>query len=271
MSSETVTSEAFDNLNVGKTAEPSVEIDQNISASIPATILNVYPELESLIQSMSEDFYRTMLTDEDKKEAIYGCPKSSKVCYNPSPINEAAPGSVKKADSAFYAIQVALAHGKRPIDYFIHRMLQSNPKLTLDDPVVDVLNTIRCIMGNAASMAAQARLNTFHSGMSFTRKPEQVVESRGIHRFERYGLGYRHWPQELLWLMEKIRGFTPHQLQGAACSSICLAIERNCGPVSSDILRKYDHPSISKEIWWKYLTRTSQHSGTSVGALPEDE
>ncbi|OMJ27539.1 hypothetical protein AYI69_g3019 [Smittium culicis] len=115
MSSETVISEAVianilnaindltskvDNLTVRKTAEPSVEDDQHISASIPVTVLNVYPELESLIPSMSEDFYITMLTDEEKKEAIYVYPKSSKVCYNPLPINEAAPGSVKKADEA---------------------------------------------------------------------------------------------------------------------------------------------------------------------------
>ncbi|OMJ07716.1 hypothetical protein AYI69_g11349 [Smittium culicis] len=658
MSSETVISEAViasilnaindltskvDSLTVGKSAEPSVEDDQHISASIPATVLNVYSELVSLIPSKSEDFYRTMLTDEEKKEAIYGCPKSSKVCYNPPPINEAAPGSVKKADAALYAIQ-------------------SNPNLTLDDPVVDVLNTIRCIMENAASMATQARLDNLYSGMSFTGKPEQVVESevkplmesekfdtqlaaikptkrsrvrrpfrgrqqiegrpspassitatapiieaaatrpapnssrggfqrgargrvrgsqrawakladnqwvrnivekgfqvpfkklesnskdfeenrqslfedqnckaspkididgasptdnasyaiqaeaqprgppepngrgggstneeghrgedrrttpsigsketepeprgnkildgtssinlqdnpekglydvlgfegripayfdtqvvqkvltfllertklpvprtnvwsvtklpyphknpapsselgtnpenqgssilgrpdnknhtpwydhrqpvyvlessndkdsrptarsretdkrrqdvaqrpreiyrkgtsdfsgaptgkinaapttgakepilnlllwrdhlkkwndlslsagnprsRGINRYERYGLGYRHWPQELLWIMEQIRAHTPHQLQGAACSSICLANERNCGSVSSDLLRQYYHPSICKEIWWNYLTRTSQHSGTPVGTLPEDE
>ncbi|OMJ13475.1 hypothetical protein AYI69_g8995, partial [Smittium culicis] len=147
-----------DNLTVGKTAEPSFEDGQHISDSIPATFLNVYSELESLIPSMSEYFYRTMLTDEEKKESIYGCPKSSKVCYNPSPINEAAPGSVKKAEAAFNSIQVALAHGTRPIDYFINRMLQ-------------------CIMGNAAFMATQARLDNLHSGMSFTGKPEQLVES----------------------------------------------------------------------------------------------
>ncbi|OMJ12308.1 hypothetical protein AYI69_g9458, partial [Smittium culicis] len=136
-----------DNLTPGKTAEPSVEDDQHISASIPATVLNVYPELESLIPSMSEDIYRTMLTDEEKKETIYGFPKSSKVCYNPPPINEAAPGSVKKADSVFYAIQIALAH------------------------------RTRCIMGNAASMETQARLDNLLRGISFTGNPEQVVGS----------------------------------------------------------------------------------------------
>ncbi|OMJ23230.1 hypothetical protein AYI70_g2392 [Smittium culicis] len=191
MSSETVFSEAViasilnatneltfkvDNLTVGKTADPRSEDDQHITVSSPATVLNVYPELESLIPSTSEDFYRTILTDEEKKEEIYACPKNRKVCYNPPPINEAAHGSVKNTDAAFYAIQVALTHGTRPIDYFKHRMLQSNPNLTIVDLVVDVLNTIRCIMGNVASMVTHSRLDNLHSGMSFIGNPEQVVE-----------------------------------------------------------------------------------------------
>ncbi|OMJ12242.1 hypothetical protein AYI70_g9241 [Smittium culicis] len=200
MSSETVISEVViasilnttneltskvDNLTVGKTADPPSEDDQNISVSSPATVLNVYPELESLIPSMSEDFYRTMLTNEEKKEEIYAFPKSSNVCYNPTPIKEAAHGSVKKADAAFYAIQVALAHGTRPIDYFIHRILQLDANLTMDDPVFDVLNTIRYIIGNVASIATKSRLENLHSGMSFTLaaiKPTKRARVRRLFR-----------------------------------------------------------------------------------------
>ncbi|OMJ12307.1 hypothetical protein AYI69_g9457 [Smittium culicis] len=71
--------------------------------------------------------------------------------------------------------------------------------------------------------------------------------------------------------MEQIRGYTPHQLQEASCSSILLASERNCGPVSFDLLRKYYHPSICKKIWWYYLTQASQLIGTPVEAFYEDE
>ncbi|OMJ22161.1 hypothetical protein AYI70_g3046 [Smittium culicis] len=92
-----------------------------------------------------------------------------------------------------------------------------------------------------------------------------------IHRCERYCLGYRHWPQELFWFMEKIRGNTSNQLQRATRRSNCIQTERSGGPVGSDLLRKYYHPSIRKEIRWNYLTQTSQHSGKPMGALPEDE
>ncbi|OMJ23307.1 hypothetical protein AYI70_g2357 [Smittium culicis] len=73
MSSETVTSEAKD--------ETTSKDDQHISVCSPETVLIVYSELESLIPSIPENSYRAMLTDEEKKKAIYGCPKSNKVQY----------------------------------------------------------------------------------------------------------------------------------------------------------------------------------------------
>ncbi|OMJ13750.1 hypothetical protein AYI70_g8317 [Smittium culicis] len=107
MSSETVTSEAKD--------ETTSKDDQHISVCSPETVLNVYSELESLIPSIPGNSYRAMLTDEEKKKAIYGCPKSKKVSHNPSLIKEAAHGSVKKADAAFYAIQDASFESKPDI------------------------------------------------------------------------------------------------------------------------------------------------------------
>ncbi|OLY77857.1 hypothetical protein AYI68_g8105 [Smittium mucronatum] len=108
---------------------------------------------------MSEDFCRTMLTEEEKKKAIYACHNSSKVCYNPPPINEAAHAQSRRR------IQLSA-------QFKSHQNI-----LIIDDPVVDVLNTIRCIMVNVASIATQSRLENFHCGMLSIGKPEQVVES----------------------------------------------------------------------------------------------
>ncbi|OMJ08273.1 hypothetical protein AYI69_g11132, partial [Smittium culicis] len=73
------------NLTVERATEPTAEEDQHITANVPATVLNVYPELEKLIPSISDDFHMTVLTEEEKREAIYACPKSSNVSYNPPP------------------------------------------------------------------------------------------------------------------------------------------------------------------------------------------
>ncbi|OMJ15482.1 hypothetical protein AYI70_g7242 [Smittium culicis] len=84
--------------------------------------------MEILIPSMSGYFYRMILADENKKKGNYGCPLSKKVCYSPPTIKEAAPDSVKKVGASFKS------------------------KTDQEDPVVDVLNMIRWIIGNSASM-----------------------------------------------------------------------------------------------------------------------
>ncbi|PVU94572.1 hypothetical protein BB559_002962 [Furculomyces boomerangus] len=166
------------NILLENRAIPSIPQDEHVSTNIPATVLNVYPELEEFIPSLKDDFFRTVLSEEEKKEGIYACPKVSTITYSPPPINEAASSTIRKNDSALYGIQSALIHGTRPIDYFIHRRIVENPGISTEDPVIEILNTVRCIMGNVAAMATQARLDNLHSGMRFKGKPEQLVESQ---------------------------------------------------------------------------------------------
>ncbi|OMJ22310.1 hypothetical protein AYI70_g2958 [Smittium culicis] len=64
----------LNNLTVVNTAEPPATKNQQISLIILETYFNVYPEPESLITKISEEFYTTMLADIDIKEEIYGCP-----------------------------------------------------------------------------------------------------------------------------------------------------------------------------------------------------
>ncbi|OMJ09073.1 hypothetical protein AYI69_g10821, partial [Smittium culicis] len=51
-------------------AEPE---DPFISTRIPITNLAVYPKLNEALPSIKEDFYRTKLSEEEKKEAIHSC------------------------------------------------------------------------------------------------------------------------------------------------------------------------------------------------------
>ncbi|OMJ12095.1 hypothetical protein AYI70_g9314 [Smittium culicis] len=79
--------------------------------------------------------------------------------------------------------------------------------------------------------------------MEWSVVPSGNPRNRDIHRRERYCLGCRYWPQELLSFMENIRGNTPHQLKGATCRSNCIETERSGGP----------------------------YSGKPMGPMPEDE
>ncbi|OLY85661.1 hypothetical protein AYI68_g133 [Smittium mucronatum] len=50
----------------------------HISINSPVAVFIVHPELEKLIKSISDDFYRTMFA-EKKRDEIYACSKGGKI------------------------------------------------------------------------------------------------------------------------------------------------------------------------------------------------
>ncbi|OMJ19618.1 hypothetical protein AYI69_g6555, partial [Smittium culicis] len=82
-------SEMFKQLlrEIQHSAEPD---DPFISTRIPITDLAVYPELNEALPSIEEDFYRTKLSEEEKKEAIHSCHRCSSMNYQPPPLNDSA-------------------------------------------------------------------------------------------------------------------------------------------------------------------------------------
>ncbi|PVU94202.1 hypothetical protein BB561_002755 [Smittium simulii] len=72
--------------------------DPHVTTRIPVTDLTAYPELIEALPSIEEDFFRSPLTDEERKNALYSCPKNSSMNYIPPPLNDSA-------SSAFYPIR----------------------------------------------------------------------------------------------------------------------------------------------------------------------
>ncbi|OMJ07392.1 hypothetical protein AYI69_g11474 [Smittium culicis] len=56
-----------------RTTEPE---DLYVTTRIPSTDFTVYPELIIALSSIEEEFICTMLTEEERKEAIHLCPKN---------------------------------------------------------------------------------------------------------------------------------------------------------------------------------------------------
>ncbi|PVU87715.1 hypothetical protein BB561_006204 [Smittium simulii] len=99
--------------------------DEFITTRAPASKLKIYPMLKDALPSIEEDFFRIQLTEEERKDAIYSCPRSSFMNYLPPPLNESASTAVKKADSTLHGIQVALAQATRP--YFVLFVISNAP------------------------------------------------------------------------------------------------------------------------------------------------
>ncbi|OMJ28349.1 hypothetical protein AYI69_g2179 [Smittium culicis] len=127
--------------------------DPYVTKKTPLTNLTVYPELIEALPSIEEDFFRTPLTEIEKKEEIHSCPKSSSMNYLPPPLNDSISMAVKKAYTTLHGIQVALAQA------------------TL------FANTMRVLLADVASMITQERLDNLHKGMELTGKLHQLIES----------------------------------------------------------------------------------------------
>ncbi|OMJ22283.1 hypothetical protein AYI70_g2970 [Smittium culicis] len=134
-------------------------------------------QFNELTEMIEEDFFRSPLTEKERKIAIHSCPRTSSMNYNPPPLNDSASTAVKKADTALYRIQVALDQATRPIDYFVHRRIQDNPGLdTSEDPEVMFARTMRALLSDVAATVTQTRLDNLHKGLELPGKPTQLVE-----------------------------------------------------------------------------------------------
>ncbi|PVU91426.1 hypothetical protein BB561_004390, partial [Smittium simulii] len=49
--------------------------DEFITTRAPASKLKIYPMLKDALPSIEEDFFRIQLTEEERKDAIYSCPR----------------------------------------------------------------------------------------------------------------------------------------------------------------------------------------------------
>ncbi|OMJ25079.1 hypothetical protein AYI70_g1143, partial [Smittium culicis] len=78
------------------------------------------------IPNMEEDFFRSPLTDKERKEIIYGQAKFAGMKYQPPPLNDAAAPAVKNVDSMLYSIQSSLALITRPLEQYVHDQLRRN-------------------------------------------------------------------------------------------------------------------------------------------------
>ncbi|OMJ19377.1 hypothetical protein AYI69_g6643 [Smittium culicis] len=151
--------------------------DPYFTTRIPVTDLKAYPELTEVLPSIEEDLLHSPLTEEKRKIAIHSCPRTSSMNYNPPPLNDSSSSAVKKADTALYGIQVALAQAKRSIDYFVHRRIQEKPGLdTSEDPEVMFSSTMRALLSDVTGTVTQARLDNLHKELELPGKPTQLVE-----------------------------------------------------------------------------------------------
>ncbi|OMJ08239.1 hypothetical protein AYI70_g11672 [Smittium culicis] len=127
---------------------------------------------------IEEDFFRTPLTEEERKIAIHSFPKTSSMNYFPPPLNDSASSVMEKDDSLLYVIQLSLAQATRKIDYYIHSRIQQTPKINTDSETEATFASItRFLLADIAATVTQAKLDNLHKVLDHPRKTTQLIES----------------------------------------------------------------------------------------------
>ncbi|OMJ10797.1 hypothetical protein AYI70_g10103 [Smittium culicis] len=150
--------------------------DPDVSTRVPLTDLAVYSALIEAPPSIEEDFFCTPLTEEEMKEEIHSCHRSSSMNYHPPPLNESASSAVKKADACLHGIQIALAQTTRSIDYYVHRIIQQNQQANSEDPHILFSNTMRVLLADVAATVTEGRYDNLHKVMELSGKPQRLIE-----------------------------------------------------------------------------------------------
>ncbi|OMJ24830.1 hypothetical protein AYI69_g4506 [Smittium culicis] len=215
--------------------------------------LTAYPELIEALPHVEVGFYRSPLTEGDRKIVIHSCPKTISVNYYPPLLNEYVSISVKKTDSVFYGIQSVLAQASRPIDYYFHRRIRDNPGLeTSEDPEIMFARAIRVLLSYAVATVTHSMLGNLHKELHIPGKFSQLIESEIKPLIDQEALGA---------LIEKKPHAKRHTFLSFPANSSALAPEIEMGPSDSMVTV---HPPLLKN---KARPETSKFLAEKVVAL----
>ncbi|OMH84369.1 hypothetical protein AX774_g2108, partial [Zancudomyces culisetae] len=132
----------------------------------PATYdLKLYPELRHAITSMDKDFFKSQLSETDRRTFYASCPRNEGMEYTPPSLPDMGQSqSARRQDAVLYDLQYKLSGITRPIDYFIHQCIQGDGAVSRKD-AVDFANNIRDLVSDVASTITQQRIDYMFRSM----------------------------------------------------------------------------------------------------------
>ncbi|OMH78415.1 hypothetical protein AX774_g8197 [Zancudomyces culisetae] len=98
--------------------------------------LKLYPELRHAITSMDKDFFKSQLSETDRRTFYASCPRNEGMEYTPPSLPDMGQSqSARRQDAALYDLQYKLSGITRPIDNFIHQCIQGDGAVSRKDAV----------------------------------------------------------------------------------------------------------------------------------------
>ncbi|OMJ19341.1 hypothetical protein AYI69_g6657 [Smittium culicis] len=124
---------------------------------------------------IDEDFYKSIGSEEETKEVIQACPRSSTMNYSPPPLNENITSAAKKTDTTLYGIQIALDQASRSLDNFVYRKCKEGTEAAKEVEAVALVSEMRLILASIATNISQSRMKNVYQAMNIPGKPKQLA------------------------------------------------------------------------------------------------
>ncbi|OMJ27949.1 hypothetical protein AYI69_g2593, partial [Smittium culicis] len=180
------------NTPMPENSEDSVDVDVDVDVDgdnyivdkLPLRDLQLYPELTNALPGISQDFFKSPITDSERKKFFGCCPRNTGMIYDPPSLNEMGLSSeFKKEDSKLQDIQYRISGLTRPIDYFVHNLLQGQNRLNTAK-TIEFAGLMRILLSDLASQVTQIRMDNAYKASKIPGKAPQILPSTAKPLFE---------------------------------------------------------------------------------------
>jgi len=150
--------------------------DQFVVERSPEMELTTYPEFHQALPGFQQDFFRSLLPEVERRRFLADCPRNVDRNYTPPPVNTInLDQSAKRYDSQLSDIQFRLSGITRPLDSFLHRILQTGSVQFRD--ALEFVNVVHTLLADSASHVTQLRIDNMFRGAGIQGQAPKLVDS----------------------------------------------------------------------------------------------
>lgn len=141
--------------------------------SLKARQLGNISQVGTTSPRVSRDFFRSPLPELERRRFLAECPRNLAREYNAPTLNAVQMGSTyKRLDSQLADIQFRLSGITRPLDLFLHEVIQHGSVSCQD--AVEFVNVIHGLLADTASHITQLPVDIMYKGAGISVTPPRI-------------------------------------------------------------------------------------------------
>jgi len=150
--------------------------DSAITDRLPDQEFHPYPRFIEALPGFRKDFFRNPLPEVERRRFLAECPRNVDREYTPPVLNSINVGQVtKRFDSQLADIQFRLSSITRPLDLFLHKVLQNGSVSQTD--ATEFINVVHELLLDSASHITQLRVDNMFRGAGIQGQAPRLVDS----------------------------------------------------------------------------------------------